>query len=931
MQKTPGTPRPQPNVTRTLVGKVMINWHQLEPQCALRELRVDASLGLSAPEAARRVSQYGRNELVASRIKNPWLILWEQLTALMILILIVAAAVSALLTDYKDAIAIGAIVALNTILGFSQEYRAEKAMCALTRLAAPIAKVRRSGKMREIPAIDLVRGDIVVLEAGNFVVADCRVLDSKNLQAQESALTGESQPVRKLSGPIEASDVALGDRRNMAYMGTFITAGRGLAVVTETGMRTELGRIAGMLRSVKREQTPLQRRLGHLAKQLAAAVLVIVTLIFVLGLVRGEGLKLMFLTAVSIAVAAVPEGLPAIVTIALTLGSQRMLRRKALIRTLSAVETLGSVTVICSDKTGTLTENRMAVEILQLADRKLEVRHSASGEGNGRYPELQQAGFGLLLAGGALCNDAVLQPARDEPGAPIAVGDPSETALLVVASQFGLMKSDLERILPRVAEVPFSPQRKRMTTVHAIPDHSSLLSHEVRMALQGAGAPYVAFMKGAVESLLEVCGTVWVNEQREELDQVWRSRLLAANDHLASQGMRVLGVAFRRCHSIPPPGEEETVERNLTFIGMIGIMDPPRVEVASAVMTCKTAGIRPAMITGDHPITAQRIAAEIGMAGDGPVLSGTQLDRLSKDELRRLAETATVYARVSPEHKLNIIESLQQNGHIVAMTGDGVNDAPALRKADIGIAMGLTGTDVAKEAADMVLLDDNFATIVAAIEEGRVIYDNIRKFVRYILATNSGEIWVMLVTPLLGMPLALLPLQILWMNLVTDGLPALALGLEPPEPDIMRRPPRPPDESIFARGLGRHVIWVGLLMGLLSAAIGAWYWRAHDPKWQTMVFTTLTLSQMAHVMAIRSERLSLFRIGLLSNKPLLASVILTAMLQLGLVYVPFLQSVFGTIALPVPDLALSVAVAAVIFWTVEWEKRLIRQQAPACQ
>jgi Ca2+-transporting ATPase len=879
---------------------------------------------LSETEAARRGCEYGLNELAVSGIKSPWLILWQQVSGLMVVILIVAAAISALLTDYKDAIAIGAIVVLNAVLGFSQEYRAERALFALKRLAMPIARVRRDGKLREIPAISLVPGDIVVLETGNFLAADCRVFESMNLQTQESALTGESQPVRKLIGPIKASNVALGDRRNMTYMGTFITAGRGLGVVTETGMRTELGRIAGIMQSVEREPTPLQRRLGDLAKRLATAALLIVALIFILGLFRGEGLKLMLLTAVSIAVAAVPEGLPAIVTIALTLGSQRMLRRKALIRKLSAVETLGSVTVICSDKTGTLTENRMVVEILRLPDRKLEVRHGASGEGNGRHPEGQQSGFGLLLAGGALCNDATISSRPDELRSP--VGDPTEVALLLAASHFGMKKPELEAVLPRIAEVAFSSERKRMTTVHAISGRASLLSPGVQIALQGAGASHVAFMKGSVESLLDACSTVWVNEKREELDQAWSRRLLAANDDLASQSMRVLGVAFGHCEAIPPAGEEETLERNLTFVGMIGIIDPPRMEVASAVTTCKTAGIRPVMITGDHPLTAQRIAAEIGIQGEGQVISGTQIDRLSKDELKLLAESTHVYARVSPEHKLKIIESLQQGGHIVAMTGDGVNDAPALKKADIGVAMGLTGTEVAKEAADMVLLDDNFSTIVAAVEEGRVIYDNIRKFVRYILATNSGEIWVMLVAPLFGMPMALLPLQILWMNLVTDGLPALALSVEPPEPDTMRRPPHPPDESIFARGMGRHVIWIGVLMGLLSFGVGYGYWRAHDPKWQTMLFTTLTLSQMAHVMAIRSERLSLFRVGLLSNKPLLAAVFLTAILQLGLVYVPSLQSVFRTMALPIPDLALSIAATAVIFWAVELEKSFIRQR-----
>ena len=903
------------------------SWHCLETQEVLGKLAVEAAIGLREAEAGRRLTEFGQNELLPSEMKSSWLILWEQLKALMVLILIAAALVSALLGDYGDTIAIGTIVVLNALLGFFEEYRSEKAIVALKKLTVSASKVRRDGEMHEVPSIGLVPGDIVVLEAGSLVPADCRVLESANLYTQEAALTGESQPVCKLTAAVKLPDVPLADRNNMVYMGTAITAGRGLAAVTETGMRTELGRIAGMIRNIEREPTPLQKRLGHLAKHLAAAALVIVGLIFFLGLLRGESLKLMFLTAVSIGVAAVPEGLSAVVTITLTLGAHRILKRKALIRKLSAVETLGSVTVICSDKTGTLTENRMAVEILQLADQRLEVPHHDPARQDSRSLTLDHPGFRLLLVGGALCNDALMSSSAEEPGSLASLGDPTETALVLGASRFGLRKTELEKAMPRVAEVPFSSHRKRMTTVHRMPHDSLFLPSELQTATERSRDACVAFTKGGIEPLLDVCTTVWVGEKREALDQVWRRHLLEANDGLAAKGMRLLGVAFRQWNLFSPGCDEETVEQGLTFIGMIGLTDPPRPEAASAVATCKAAGIRPVMITGDHPLTAQYIAAQIGIESVGPALTGAQMDRLARSQLDHMAESTRLYARVSPEHKLAIVESLQRNGHIVAMTGDGVNDAPALKKADIGVAMGVNGTDVAKQAADMVLLDDNFATIVLAVQEGRVIYDNLRKFIRYILATNSGEIWVMLLTPFFGMPLPLLPLQILWMNLVTDGLPALALSAEPPESDAMRRPPYPRNESIFARGLGRHVVWVGLLMGLLTLSIGLWYWQANNPKWQTMVFTTLTLSQMAHILAIRSEHLSLFRIGFFSNTLLVAAVVSTVLLQLALVYVPFLQDVFRTTALSPSELALSVVLSGVIFCAVEAEKWTVRRRS----
>ncbi len=908
----------------------MSDWYQQDSADVLRQLEVNAASGLTEAEAARRLQKYGINELVGTGMRSPWRILWEQLTALMVVILIIAAAVSTLMADYKDAIAISVIVALNTLLGFAQEYRAEKAMDALRKLAVPSVRVRRNAEITNIPAIKLVPGDIVLLETGNVVAADCRVLEIADLQTQESALTGESQPIRKIAGALHQASLPLGDRRSMVYMGTFVTAGRGQAVVTATGMRTELGRIASLVQTVQREPVPLQRRLGHLGQRLAAIALFLVAVIFTLGLLRGEELKLMFLTAVSIGVAAIPEGLPAIVTIALTLGAQRMLRRKVLIRKLSAVETLGSVTVICSDKTGTLTENQMTVATLNLADRTLEFPSflQSSTVDGASVEEMRRSGFGLLLAGGALCNDAIQKPNGKQPGLIVILGDPTEAALVIAANDLGLSKSELEGLMPRVGEIPFTSERKRMTTVHRMPTVPPPFPLEAAARHSTGGIPFVAFTKGAPGELLRASDTVWIDGKIERLSDSLRERLTQATDHLAGKGMRVLGVAFRYLDSLPALMDDETIERDLTFVGIVGMIDPPRREVAAAVATCGAAGIRPVMITGDHLLTAKYIAEQLGITHDGEIIAGPQLDRLSSDQLKRSAGRTSVYARVSPEHKLRIIQALQERGEIVAMTGDGVNDAPALKRADIGVAMGVTGSDVAKETADMVLLDDNFATIVAAVEEGRVIYDNVRKFIKYILATNSGEIWVMLVAPFLGMPLPLLPLQILWMNLVTDGFPALALAMEPAEYGTMRRPPYHPKENILGRGMGRHIIWVGILMACLSVSVGYGYWRVNHPNWQTMLFTTLTLSQMAHVMAIRSERGSLFQIGLLSNKPLLAAVMLTIGLQLGLIYVPFLRGVFKTMALSPHDLGLSILLSSSVFAAVELEKWLMRVYRP---
>jgi len=921
------------------------DWHRLSAKDALS--RTGGALsGLTSEEAERRLAEHGPNELVQAGVKSPWRILLEQFTSVLIVILIVAAIASLALGDHEDAIAIFAIVILNGLLGFRQEYRAEKTMAALRQLAAPVVRVRRDGQVKEVPARELVLGDIVMIEAGNLIPADCRIVRSASLRAQESALTGESEPVEKTAEPLTQPEIPLADRINMLFMGTAAAFGRAEALIVATGMDTELGKIAGMIQGVEQEPTPLQKRLGQLGRWLAVAALILVVIIFAQGLLRGEGIRIMFLTAVSMAVAAVPEGLPAIVTISLSLGAQRMLRRHALIRKLPAVETLGSVTVICSDKTGTLTENRMTVAILDVAGDEVDL-HQAVKEGQcASLGDAEQTAallhekpaIALLAAGGALCNDSVLSPRTSGdagcPGATLrALGDPTEGALVIAAAQLGMMKPALESAFPRVEELPFESDRKLMTTVHSLPAEPFEGLEELSAYLSGESAGYVAFTKGALDSLLAICRDVWDGARAAPLDGPARARVEKANDQLAARGMRVLAVGFRPiddAEKADPGGWESS----LTLLGLVGMIDPARPEAREAVLMALSAGIRPAMITGDQPLTAASIATQVGILTEEQaasenfrVLTGVDLERLPVDGLRSVVNDVSVYARVAPEQKLKIVEALQNEGHIVAMTGDGVNDAPALRKANIGVAMGITGTDVAKEAADMVLMDDNFATIVAAVKEGRVIYDNVRKFIKYLMATNVGELAVMLVAPFLGMPLPLLPLQILWMNLVTDGLPGLALGFEPAEGDIMRRPPHPPNESIFARGLGTHIMWAGPLMGFVALITGWLYWRGGDDTWQTMLFTVLTISQMFHVLAIRLDRESVFRTTPLSNPLLYAAVLATLLLQFALIYVPFLQDVFGTQALALREILIAIAVSSAILWIIEVQKWVIRRRS----
>jgi Ca2+-transporting ATPase len=911
----------------------MTEWHTLDVQQAVRELKSDLGKGLSAAEAERRLEEFGPNELVERAGISPWRILLEQFKGIMVVMLIISAVVSAFLGETIDAVVIMVIVVLNAVLGFIQEYRAEQAMAALKRMAVPHVRVRRDGHLQEVTALSVVPGDILQLETGNTVPADARVLDAANLRVQEAVLTGESDAVEKDPAPLAGENLPLGDRVNSVYMGTVVTYGHGMVLVTNTGMKTQLGKIAAMLQSVGIEKTPLQRRLEQLARGLALAALALVAVVFVLGLLRGEDWIEMFSVAVAMAVAAVPEGLPAVVTIALALGAQRMLKRNALIRKLPAVETLGSVTVICSDKTGTLTQNRMTVTFVDVAENSLNLQARLRSFSPSVSPEdpveplLQESPpIVLTLAGGALCNDAVLEAVPGEKGTFSTVGDPTEGALVIASARAGLWKADLEKAFPRVAELPFDSDRKRMTTVHRpnpelVPD---LLNpyQDSRPDFFEQGH-YLVITKGAVDSLLDVSNQVWAGGRTEPLNESWRERIMKSNDDLAANGMRVLGLAFAQRDTAEP------AERDLIFIGMVGMIDPARPEVQSAVQEAKTAGIRTVMITGDHPLTAAYIAADLGIAERGKTLTGRDLDGMTVEQLKAVVEEVPVYARVSPEHKLKLVQALQDRGHIVAMTGDGVNDAPALKKAEIGVAMGITGTDVTKEASDMILLDDNFATIIAAVREGRRIYDNIRKFIKYTLTSNAGEIWVMLLAPFIGMPLPLTSLQILWVNLVTDGLPGLALAIEPAERQVMQRPPYSPRENIFGRGMGRDILWIGLLMGLVSLGVGYLYYQM-DPSaspavWQTVTFTTLTLAQMGNALATRSDRDTLWQIGLFSNKTMLGSVLLTFALQLAVIYVPFLNRAFSTTPLSLRDLLVSLAFGTIVFLAVEFFK-WIRQR-----
>ena len=907
----------------------MNSWHTLDTAAVIHKLDTDLEQGLESEEAGRRLLTQGPNELIEQGGRNLLRIVFEQFTSVMVLLLVAAALVSGLiLGDWPDALVILVIVLLNAVVGFWQEYRAEKALAALKKLAVPRVKVRRGGEVGEISARELVCGDLVLLETGNLVPADCRLIECVNLRVQEAALTGEAEAIEKSSDVIEQIDPPLGDRLNMSYMGTVVTYGRGRGVVTATGMQTELGKIATLLQQTTPEKTVLQLKLRQLSMVLVFAAVALIGLVALEGfLLQGQSVKEIFLTAVSMAVAAIPEGLPAVVTIALALGAQRMLRRHALIRKLPAVESLGSVTVICTDKTGTLTQNRMTATVLQMSDHGLELPGTPETADSFSQTLSRDSVAQLILAGGALCNDAELTGGE---GSIETVGDPTEGALVSAAARFGWRKPTLEACFPRIDERPFDSMRKRMSTIHQLNDSGGTitdLSETLQRAVRLLGpeqAAAVCFTKGAVDALLPQCTSLWQAEAPIPLTKERREEILRINADLAGDGIRVLGVALKPISNAKQ--HDPDPESDLSFLGMIGLRDPLRPEVKEAVDICRRAGIRPVMITGDHPVIARYIARELRISADDRVLTGQDLQRMDPRELSDQVESVSVFARVAPEHKLKIVDALQARGHLVAMTGDGVNDAPALKSADIGVAMGITGTDVSKEASSMVLQDDNFATILAAVEEGRIIFDNILRFVRYILSSNWAEILAMLLAPLLGLPIPLYPVQILWMNLVTDGLPALALGVEPGEGDVMDRPPRNPRQPILTRASGIHILWVGTLMAILALGIGISGYRlsADTGAWRTMLFTTLVFCQLTLALVERSRSASLVQIGLFSNPSMAVAVPLTFGLQMAAIYVPFLQVFFRTVPLTLAQLGACLALSLVMILAVETEKLISR-------
>ena len=860
-----------------------MNWHLINIEKIL-EITGSSVNGLSTSEAIIRLQKYGSNEIQKTKKTPPWLMFLYQFKDFMILVLIVAAIISGFLSDITDTIVIIAIVIINAVIGFVQEYRAEKAMDALQKMALTNALVIRNNHPVAISSINLVPGDMILMEAGNVVPADVRLTEVFQLKINESSLTGESVAAEKLTETLTEENLSLGDYANMAFNGTYITNGHAKGIVVATGMQTQFGKIARLLEA-STIQTPLQKRLAVFGKNLAFIILCICSVIFIVGYLRGENIVLMLLTSLSLAVAAIPEALPAVITIALASGAKKMVKKNALIRKLPAVETLGSVSFICTDKTGTLTLNKMTFEEIATANLGIEEKCDDKGTISEDYE--------MLLRAMALNNNVY----RNENA--ISIGDPTEMALYEYALSEGFDKAVIEKEFPRVAEIPFDSERKCMTTIH---------KH---------GNEYIAIVKGAMEVLMHKA------EDNTDL-KFWKESL----NNMLAKGLRVLGFAIRKFDSLPSIITPATIENNLKIAGIAGIIDPPREEAKQAVYECKTAGIKPVMISGDHPITAATIAKRLGIieSKEDRIITGAEMNMMSEKELSEVVDHIKVYARVSPEQKLLIVKALQKKGEYVAMTGDGINDAPALKHAGIGVAMGITGTDVSKEAANMILLDDNFATIVKAVKEGRRIFDNIRKFIRYILAGNTAEILTISLAPFFGLPIPLLPIHILWINLVTDGLPGLALATEPAEKDIMKRPPRPSGENIFANGLGIHIIWVGSLLAALTIATQAYSIYIKDAHWQTMVFTVLCLGQLTYSLAVRSETESFFRQGLFSNKRLFFNVIFSFIVQLGIIYLPFFNKIFRTAPLNTEELLFCIAMAFVIFFAVEIEKWIIRMR-----
>ncbi|WP_378952099.1 calcium-translocating P-type ATPase, SERCA-type [Pelosinus sp. sgz500959] len=888
-------------------------WYTRARQEVIDYWQTDQYEGLTSSEIKNRLHKFGYNEIVEKEKIAWWKRLLAQFQDFMVLILLAATLISAFLGEYADAVTILIIVIFNAILGFIQEYRAEQSMNALKKMAAPTAHVLRNGILQKIAARELVPGDIMMLESGDKIAADARLIEVQNMETQEAALTGESLPVRKVADQQFGEESSLGDRKNMVYAGTNIAKGRGKSVVCATGMVTEIGRIADMIQDGEEESTPLEQRLESLGRWLVWGCLLICLIVVVTGVAKGEPLFLMCMAGISLAVAAIPEGLPAIVTVALALGVQRMIKRNAIIRKLPAVETLGCTTVICSDKTGTLTQNAMTVGKI-ITDGNL---YDVTGIGydiKGKFllnkqefdPKTDKC-LQQCLEMSVLCNNSILKHndvsitglwrKRENVGWSIE-GDPTEGALVVAAAKANLWRSELEKQQRRIGEIPFESERCRMSVVYEKKNQ------------------YFVYVKGAPDIILGLCKHCSRKSGDVLLTPIIKAEILTANEQMTDQAFRVLAVAYKQIGKVEADHLSESMETDLTFVGLIGMIDPPRPEARQAIHVCRQAGIRTVMITGDHRNTAVAIAKELQMFNNdnNQALTGSELDGLTDEQLGAMINRTSVYARVSPAHKLRIVKALKAQGHIVAMTGDGVNDAPAIKEADIGISMGINGTDVTKEAASMVLADDNFATIVAAVEEGRGIYDNIRKFIRYLLSCNLGEVLTMFIASIIGLPLPLLPVQILWVNLVTDGLPAMALGVDPNDHHIMNRQPRNPRESVFSRGLSRKIIGRGLQIGISTVLVFAVVYFAKNDlaEARTMAFCTLVFTQMFHVFDCRSERVSVFEIGLFRNKYLIVATACSIFMQLLVVYHPFMREIFVTVPLTIVDWMIILGVSG---WT----------------
>jgi Ca2+-transporting ATPase len=906
-------------------------WHNLDIAQVIKSW--DSRLeGLTREEAEERLLQYGPNELREEKKVSPWALLAEQFKSVLIIILLAAVVLSVIIgvinyepggglpEEVTDAIVIFAIVIACVFLGFVEEYRSEKAVKALKRMAAPTATVIRDGIDMEIPAKELVPGDIVVLSTGDRIPADLRLIEAANLRTDEAPLTGESTPVEKITQAIPGTEIAIGDRRNMAYSGTTVTYGRGKGICIATGMQTEFGKIAAMLQEVEEEETPLQKNLDRVGKWLGIACLVIVAIVAILGIIRGHTILEMFIWGVSLAVAAVPEALPAVVVISLSIGVQKMVKRHALVRRLAAVETLGCTTVICSDKTGTLTQDEMTVRQIYAGGRLISV----TGVGYEPRGEFSLSGKPIdvsqdmpvqtLMKINTLCNDTRLVSTD---GVWDIKGDPTEGALVVVGAKAGLLQEEANTEFPRIDEIPFSSERKRMTTMHRTPEGK------------------IAYSKGAPEIVLDSCSHILMYGKEKPLTEKDKTEVLGIAKQMAGEALRVLGMAYKRLPEIPT--RKEDVETEMVFVGLAGMIDPPREEAKEAIRLCEKAGIKSVMITGDHKLTAMAVAKELGLLKGGMAVTGAELDRLSDDEFEKIVEDIEVYARVSPSHKLRVVDAFSKRGHIVAMTGDGVNDAPALKKSDIGVAMGITGTDVTKEVAAMVLTDDNFASIVAAVEEGRGIFQNIKKYLIYLLSCNVGEVLMMFIAGLFAMPLPLVAIHLLWVNLTTDGLPALALAVDPNDPDIMKQPPRDPKSSIFSKNVLITIVTIGVAMAATMIPLFIWKltseggsWRDADnpliPEAQTMVLGTMVLFELFTVLACRSEIHSFFKLGVFSNKWLIYANLVSLGLLFGVMYIPALQGPFHTVTLGWEDWRLMIPISISGFIIVEIVKLFYRMK-----